>query len=183
MTYYPDLSGNNAFGVRLNEIPAGNSGNAFPATPTPFVPFFRTDIGMEFYWDGTRWLSNDTHSFTTSIPATSQPLVATNQDLVEIGNPWHNQFDLWLTDAAFSGYLTAAASSWTLTFRSVDGASVATVASWTHTTPASSWTGSGSIALGTLLARTVELFQFGAILDSGAASLYLNGTLRYRLVG
>jgi hypothetical protein len=38
-------------------ITGPGSGAAFPGSPAANQRFFRTDLGMEFYWNGTRWLS------------------------------------------------------------------------------------------------------------------------------
>jgi hypothetical protein len=54
-------------------------GTAFPASPATNELYFRTDLGQEFYYDGTRWLSTALYSHlieqaastTTSISATS----------------------------------------------------------------------------------------------------------------
>jgi len=37
-------------------------GSSFPASPTTNDTFYRTDLGAEFYYDGTRWLSQTLHT-------------------------------------------------------------------------------------------------------------------------
>lgn len=37
-------------------------GNVFPTSPVPYERFFRTDLGMSCYYDGTRWLSEEYHA-------------------------------------------------------------------------------------------------------------------------
>jgi hypothetical protein len=39
-----------------------NIGTVFPSSPAPWDRFFRTDMGMEFYWDGSRWLSSQLYT-------------------------------------------------------------------------------------------------------------------------
>ena len=34
-----------------------NAGTSFPASKATGDRYFRTDLGMEFYWDGTRWVT------------------------------------------------------------------------------------------------------------------------------
>lgn len=41
----------------LNGALAWNAGTSFPGSPATNDRYFRTDLGMEFYYDGTRWLS------------------------------------------------------------------------------------------------------------------------------
>jgi hypothetical protein len=43
-------------------------GTSFPGSPTTNQRYFRTDRGIEYYWDGTRWLS--AQIFDTSIAIT-----------------------------------------------------------------------------------------------------------------
>lgn len=53
-----------------NGVVAWNGGTSFPATPATGDRYWRSDLGMEFYYDGTRWLS--TQLFT--LPAPGIPL-------------------------------------------------------------------------------------------------------------
>jgi hypothetical protein len=39
-------------------------GTAFPASWNTLIPFFRSDLGMWCWWDGTRWLSATEYSFS-----------------------------------------------------------------------------------------------------------------------
>lgn len=49
---------------RVNGAVAWNSGTAFPTAATG-DRYWRTDLGMEFYYDGTRWLSTTLYHLTT----------------------------------------------------------------------------------------------------------------------
>jgi hypothetical protein len=46
---------------------AGGVGTAFPATPGTNSRFFRTDLGMEFYYDGTRWLTTTLYHLVATL--------------------------------------------------------------------------------------------------------------------
>ena len=50
---------------RVNGAVAWNSGTAFPTAATG-DRYWRTDLGMEFYYDGTRWLSTSLYHLTNS---------------------------------------------------------------------------------------------------------------------
>lgn len=41
----------------VSERPLSGSGTAFPASPPTSSRFFRTDLGFDCYYDGTRWLT------------------------------------------------------------------------------------------------------------------------------
>lgn len=42
---------------------APGAGTAFPSSPAPGQRFFRSDRGLEYYWDGTRWLSTQLFTY------------------------------------------------------------------------------------------------------------------------
>lgn len=42
---------------RVRETPLTSSGTAFPSGPATGMRFFRSDLGLECYYDGTRWLT------------------------------------------------------------------------------------------------------------------------------
>lgn len=50
---------------RVNGAVAWNSGTSFPTAATG-DRYWRTDLGMEFYYDGTRWVSTTLHHLTNS---------------------------------------------------------------------------------------------------------------------
>jgi hypothetical protein len=43
--------------VQVVERPLSGAGTAFPSSPATGARFFRTDLGLECYYDGTRWLT------------------------------------------------------------------------------------------------------------------------------
>jgi hypothetical protein len=43
--------------ARINGAVAWNGGTSFPGSKATGDRFYRSDLGMEFYWDGTRWVS------------------------------------------------------------------------------------------------------------------------------
>ena len=45
------------------------SGNAFPSSPVTYDQWFRTDYGMWFFYDGTRWLSNAEYCIPIDVSA------------------------------------------------------------------------------------------------------------------
>lgn len=47
--------------TRTIERPYTNYGAANPSTYPTNVPFFRTDVGLWVFYDGTRWLTTDEH--------------------------------------------------------------------------------------------------------------------------
>lgn len=62
---------------RVNGAVAWNSGTAFPTAATG-DRYWRTDLGGEYYYDGTRWLSTAKYTHPIGTSAGSLPLSASN---------------------------------------------------------------------------------------------------------
>lgn len=62
---------------RLRKADSGtSSGTAFPANPSTNLRFFRTDVGLDCYYDGTRWLTTGEYTLTLYERATLGSSVA-----------------------------------------------------------------------------------------------------------
>src|SRR5260221_314847 len=72
-------------------------GSSFPASPNTNDHFYRTDIQLEFYYDGTRWLSVEL--FPTTIAIQSATTVATSVFSAIPTIPSSGGSDIWLVDA------------------------------------------------------------------------------------
>lgn len=59
-------------------VPVSSAGVAFPGSPTTGQRFFRTDHGMEFFYDGTRWLTTQVFQMAWSSPEAVMPWSVTN---------------------------------------------------------------------------------------------------------
>jgi hypothetical protein len=51
-----------------NSVVIWNAGTSFPGSKATNDRYWRTDLGMEFYWDGTRWVSSVLHTLNTDSP-------------------------------------------------------------------------------------------------------------------
>ena len=119
-----------------------NAGTSFPASKATGDRYWRTDLAMEFYWDGTRWVSTQLfhtgYSHINSISASTLFFCP----VYNVG-----ERDIWLVDATWS-YFNAGTQDgskyWTLviarrgsgdgTYQTVatplSGAGYATTATW-----------------------------------------------------
>lgn len=97
------------------------SGTSFPGSPSAGDRYFRTDLGMEFYYDGTRWLSMQIFRIELKQEDTvTWPLTATTSVVHRAVAPFGADFDLWLMDWHWmSVVLTTNTGSayWTVTLR------------------------------------------------------------------
>lgn len=94
-------------------------GGSFPANKTNGDRFWRTDLGMEFQWDGSRWLS--TQLFTARLGGTQAASdAATANNLAWSSQDLHGGTDLWLVNAVYlyrvaaGGTALGASHYWTL---------------------------------------------------------------------
>ena len=107
-------------------VPAGP---AFPGVKATGDRWFRTDLGMEFFWDGTRWLS--TQMFSTgnmavgSGSAPVQPYTASAAvGSLRVGIDSIGGSDIWLdhvfasVTVAGGGTALSASHKWVVTFTS-----------------------------------------------------------------
>lgn len=109
-------------------------GAAFPAGPTANDVFYRTDLGMWFFYDGTRWLS--TELFTCQLrtnSATVQPYAATAATVQVAAMPsLQGGSDLWIEShmcsflVAGGGTALGAAHKWVGTVQKGDSAAALT---------------------------------------------------------
>lgn len=77
-------------------------GTAFPASPFTGQRYFRTDRGIEYYYDGTRWLSTALMSFQLPYNAngTTFPISATLSDANRCDRPNPN-YSMWLVEISY----------------------------------------------------------------------------------
>jgi len=75
-------------------VPVGTS---FPGSPATNDRFYRTDIGLEFFYDGTRWLSTEIFILNTAITQGALfPLTATQNDALAVAPPPLPGTDIYL---------------------------------------------------------------------------------------
>jgi len=122
----------------LGSLARGNSGTSFPASPATNDRFRRTDVrgGMWFFWDGTRWLSEEVFvyiggawvnsgTYALNMTATSAAAQRANT-VIGFGT------DIWLLDAITTnivnsgGTALGASHNWVGTLNKVDTTNAAT---------------------------------------------------------
>jgi hypothetical protein len=90
---------------RINGAVAWNSGTANPGSAAAGDRFWRTDLGLEAYYDGTRWLSTTLYAADITTPDTAgiQPLSA-DGTMGRI-SLWHSDFAIWLVSLYGATYV------------------------------------------------------------------------------
>lgn len=151
-------------------------GTAFPGSPTTDDRFYRTDRRIEYFYDGTRWLSTQIH-FTAHADISGASATAS---FGVTTNPFAGLYALWAVDVVFQKVLVGT-GNWTLTYKTEDAGVLATIATGTAFT--NTTRDNETVAVGATVASTVEIFLLTATENSGTATVFGGGSLRFRLIG
>lgn len=93
------------------------SGTSFPAAPTTNELFYRTDLALLFYYDGTRWLTvQENHE----VLFRQNAVTTGNSGNWQGANPSRQSLDMWVT--AFTGATLVATTNdasnyWTMNLK------------------------------------------------------------------
>lgn len=176
---------NGESGLTIREKINGNfaelfGGTSFPGTPGLNDRYYRTDRNIEYFWNGTRWLS--TQLFSVDMPAIPAGIGATT--LYYALPAFLNQYDLWL-ETLEATVFRAAAGEWDVVLSKRTSADV----------PTTLVTLDGSVdATGVYINKTAainDLMQVSAHKMLGISYTEISGTagflglasVTYRLVG
>jgi hypothetical protein len=161
------------------------SGSTFPSDQGVGDRFYRTDRRLEYFWDGTRWLSQTTYVSQMQLDA-NPPYTATAAAVLR-GRLAHGGFDLYITAVEWSFYVGGGGSA-------LSGSHKWTCALTTDPGGATLNTGlidSGSSSVwrevryqpNTVQANSVFRAVVGVTKTGSPGDLYLHCDVHYRLVG
>ncbi len=161
------------------------AGTAFPSSPATGERFFRTDLGVGYYWDGTRWLSTTLYRepLGSFYGNTASPANTNNQYLA----PWYTT-DIWMVGLYGTFYVATTndgGSYWTVVLAKATAANTATtIASFpTNTTAPDTW-GNYTAAIGALLTPgTYPVMHVGLTKTGTPGGIWGGASMSYRLVG
>jgi hypothetical protein len=159
------------------------SGTSFPGSPAAGDRFTRTDRNIDYFYDGTRWLSTQLHTLPLGTSDNLLPRAATGT-MGRVGNPWAAMsYSIYVERVVVWWFLTGATATWTITVTGEKALSSTAVGS------AFSLTGTYNTHMqttqtpGTVFDATYLSFDWLATLSSGAGNFYGMPTLIFRLVG
>lgn len=159
------------------------AGTSMPGSPTTNQRITRTDLGLDFYWDGTRWLGIDLLSAWFDVPTGVAPWTV-NQSVLGPAN--EQDFDWWLVNLHVSFSVTTTNNGtnyWTYTVTRNGGAGGTVVTGNTSAAAASTWT-KGKVAIGALAGTTAVGFDMGLAKTLSPGSIYWGAAyMTYRRVG
>jgi hypothetical protein len=160
------------------------TGVSFPGSPTTGDRFYRTDRNVDYFYDGTRWLSK----YEYSLPVFRNPAnpSSTADYSVVIVNPYFGLFDIYVTSCSLGYYIvngTTGSNYYTVQLTRRLGATQTNVGSAlsTQSLTASLWDAVSTAPL-SVIPSTDAILDIG-FTKTGTVSQYLAFTIRYRLVG
>lgn len=172
--------------VEAIEQRVGLSGSAFPGTPSSGQFFHHTTRRLNYYYDGTRWLTTTLYEVPINNSDALLPFSVTT-----LGHrrtvPHAGVFDLWLEKfqtwfTVSGGTALSASHKWVVTLEKFPAASV--VATVTIDSGASDTDrNSGQIAINALVGTTNFQFAVRSAKTGTPGTLYIAPTLTYRMVG
>lgn len=154
------------------------AGTSFPGTPATGDHFYRSDRNIQYFYDGTRWLSAQLMSIAIG-EGVSTATTGTQYHAV----PWTGVYDIYLDSFSYTSFRTAA-GEWDITVNWVSASNVSTALGTVdgNGTPTSTWL-AGTVAIGSVLSSSARSLSMVRTNVSGAASFFATVEIFYRLVG
>lgn len=169
------------------------SGTAFPSSPVADQRFYRTDLDLRCYYDGTRWLTDQQFSSSLTIVGTTMahPLSVNQPSAGNIAGIIDNSLGqgVYVERALITTYLNGgtsnASNKWAVQFVAMDGAGATTSlgALFDTSADAASAYVSHNVTVGAVVSDSYKLFS-GTFVKTGApGNLYaLPIEVVYRLI-
>jgi hypothetical protein len=168
-----------------NAIYASLGGTAFPGSPTDGMRFYRSDLGLAFKYNGTRWLSDTLFHMPFVVAGVPYPLSASTNMVNSF--PFPTLYDIWVEEfgvAALIQSATPGSNSFSsqLQKQTTNGAGVNVGgAAATSSLTQNVW-GNSVVAVNEVIAKTVNVL-LAAVTRVGSGSGYISPYMRYRIIG
>jgi hypothetical protein len=166
------------------QVVPNTAGTAFPNSPATNSRFWRTDLGMEFYYDGTQWVSSQLFSRSKSTGD-----VAENTTTAGNWGRWgfHGATEVWLDTCWLELYVATTntgSAYWTASVRKLTTAGASTSFGTVNTSAdAADTILPKSIAIGAVLAvATYPWVDLAMTKTSSPGNLRITANLTYRLI-
>lgn len=170
----------------IQEVLALAAGTSFPGSPATGNRFYRTDRNIEYFYDGTQWLSTQLFVLFPSPETSATNGITASTGSQRVGNPWAGLYDIYVETFQASTILTNGTTGtnyYTLQAQTGDGASTASLGSSTSTqNDTQNARTLHRVTINTVVSSAVETLEV-LITESGVATLFLMPTFTYRLVG
>lgn len=173
-----------ATNLTFEEVGFGK-GTSFPSTPYTGMRFWRSDRAIEYYYDGTRWLSTNLYSMSMETQETSlNPITASNSNF-RVTHPFWSIYDIYVEKyfVIMNNSATTAANYFTTRLQTRDaGASASLGVGLSGQGDTQSQAVGHSEDINTVIASSIE-YILSVHTATGTPSVHIGATITYRLVG
>lgn len=166
----------------LDDLTDVTKATSMPGGPATNDLCYRTDLGLLFYYDGTRWVT--THLYEATAWSLANPISA---NAVAAGQyMWHTDYNLWVVKFYWTPYVATTntgSAYWNAQLRDDTGASLGTALTTAAASPDTYY--KTSVAVGAATTSDVY-FDVNLTKTSTPGSLYggpLQFKVTYRLIG
>lgn len=159
----------------FSTIPGVPKGTAFPSAPATGYFFYRTDRNIEYFYDGTRWLS--TQLLTLDITGQAESTALTLSSAV----PYRGTYSIYITSVITSCFITAT-GDWTITISSRIADNSATTLATQNQAVVTTWV-DATTTVNAVLDTNARAILLVPVENSGTATLFFGASINYRLVG
>lgn len=181
------LAVGNAGGVvaMSNGVPSWNAGTSFPGTPATNDRYFRTDRGLEYFYDGTRWLTTELFEIFAAIPTSGLSASAT---ISPAFYPYQGgTYDMWLVDARWVYQISTTHSGtqyWQADIHNFKNGTDTTVVSLvSDKATVGSYVNAAATTIGSLTGTDRQMLYIVVTKVSTPGTIVGGVAVRYRLVG
>ncbi len=158
---------------------ADGEGTSNPGSPAAGDRFWRTDLNLGIFYDGTQWLSQQQHTLAC-YPLDSSILPRTTSGTpMYAPNPWVDKWAIYIEEVAWWWSLTGT-GNWTVIIQSVAAGVVGTT--FGSKTISAAGADGDRVAVGSSVTSSHERFQVNFTENSGTASIYAQPAIIYRLI-
>lgn len=166
-----------ASGVDQDTAWVGGTGTSFPGSPSSGDRFYRTDRHIEYFYDGTRWLS--LQLFTLPISDNERlDSHTTTGAWAKAANPWSSVYDIYVEHTIFV-YFLSGTGNWTITLTANGNGS--NISSGAFST-SGAWTAI-KVTVNGVYTSALKEWETSVTENSGTATLFGNVAIVYRLIG
>ncbi len=160
-----------------------SSGTSFPGSPSTNDLYFRTDRGIIYFYNGTRWLSVDLMKTDMSTQTALAPYTASGAS-TQFGVAFGGEYDLWLEEfITNSAVVTTNTGSNYWTIPLTRDPSATALASYTTASDTVNVNTKHRVTIGALNGTSDGYFTCNPTKTGSPGSLYMQAMVTYRLVG
>lgn len=170
--------------IEAIEAFVGRSGTAFPASPAVGERFRRTDRNIDYYWDGTRWLS--TQIFVQPFGG-ARAVMPVSAETYHAAPLWTDDYSQYLLDLRISAHVVATnngTNRWEFTLYTVDGTVFGSPLANPNTGSmgADQWFRLKTV-VNAVIGATIDNLELRAAKAGAPGNLYFTAMFTYRLIG